>query len=117
MEHSAAWVRAAVQRARDYAREQGVPLTAERLAAELGIHVTEFRRLVREEVSKDRKKEAVREILRGAYEEANASVVEHAMKRGTSANMHMLYLRQYAGYRDEEEKTAQPVIFSGEEEL
>ncbi len=117
MEHSAAWVKAAIHRAKDYAQEQGVPLTAERLAAELGLHVTDFCRLIQDQPSGNRKKDLVQEILRRAFEEANASVVEHAMKRGTSANMHMLYLKQYAGYQETQDKPGAPVIFSGEDDL
>ena len=47
----------------------------------------------------------------------SASVVEYAMKRGSSANMHMLYLKQYAGYRDGEAPAGEPVLFVGEEEV
>mgnify|MGYP001151231650 CR=1 FL=1 len=57
-----------------------------------------------------------RVLLRDAYEQANASVVEYAIKRGSSANMHMLYLKQYAGYRDGEAPAGEPVLFVGEEE-
>ena len=100
-----------METAEAYAREQDVPLTVERLAAELHMDAPEFCRLV-----KEKGRENWRVILRDAYEQANASVVEYAMKRGSSANMHMLYLKQYAGYR-EEEAPREPVLFCGEEQL
>lgn len=105
-------VERAVETAAAYAKEQDVPLTVERLAAELHMDAVEFCRL-----AKGEGREAWRLVLRDAYEQANASVVEYAMKRGSSANMHMLYLKQYAGYRDGEETAGEPVVFAGEGEL
>ena len=57
--------------------------------------------------------------------EATASVMEHAMRRGTSPNMHILYLKNHAGYdvekgktgRDETGPAGEPVVFVGEEEI
>ncbi len=99
-------------RLRPTRKEQDVPLTVERLAAELHMDAAEFCRLARE-----KGREGWRVLLRDAYEQANASVVEYAMKRGSSANMHMLYLKQYAGYRDGEAPAGEPVLFVGEEEV
>ena len=105
-------VEKAVGAAAAYAKEQDVPLTVERLAAELHMDAAEFCRLARE-----KGREGWRVLLRDAYEQANASVVEYAMKRGSSANMHMLYLKQYAGYRDGEAPAGEPVLFVGEEDV
>lgn len=117
---SATEVRDAIERARAYAAEKGVPLTAERIAAELGVAVTVLRRYLREDYVPPKRCEAVVQALRDAAGEATASVLEYAMTRGSSPNMHMLYLKQYAGYSDkppEEGNVSDPVIFSGEGEL
>ena len=64
--------------------------------------------------------------IRKAGGEATASVMEHALRRGSSANMHMLYLKNHAGYdsekggkaaKDEGCETTPPVIFLGEEDI
>lgn len=112
---SAAWVSAAIARAREYAVQQGVPLTAERLAAELGMAAPELCRLVAE--GDAHIPDRLLSLLRAAYEEANASVVEHAMKRGTGANMHLMYLKQHAGYSDKAVSDGGTVIFTGEDRL
>ena len=117
---SATEVRDAIERARAYAAEKGVPLTAERIAAELGVPVTVLRRYLREDYTPPKRSEAVIQALRDAAGEATASVLEYAMTRGSSPNMHMLYLKQYAGYSDkspEEGGAGAPVVFSGEGEL
>ena len=51
--------------------------------------------------------------------------LEHAMRRGTSPNMHILYLKNHAGYDVDKSKTGReepslpegPVVFVGEEEI
>ena len=64
--------------------------------------------------------------IRKAAGEATASVMEHALRRGSGANMHMLYLKSHAGYdsdkggkaaRDEGGERVPPVIFLGEEDI
>jgi hypothetical protein len=62
--------------------------------------------------------------IRRAGGEATASVMEHAMQRGSSPNMHMLYLKNNAGYdldktgkASKEEEAMPPVIFVGEEAI
>lgn len=115
-------IEAAIQRAKEYAQAQDVPLTAERLAAELDMDLAELHRVAHEEVActsaSARRKVA---LIRRACGEATASVVEHAMRRGSSANMHMLYLKNNAGYdRPAEEKQGgdtPPVVFIGEENI
>lgn len=116
----------AIRRAKDYAQEQDVPLTAERLAAELDMDLPLFHSIVAGEhpCSGRTTKEKVAMIQR-ACAEATASVVEHAMRRGSGTNMHMLYLKNNAGYdKPKTEKTSKdaddalpPVIFIGEESL
>ena len=116
-------VKAAIEQAKAYAAEHHVPLTAERLAAELDMDLAVFRRIVegsyREENSETDNRLKI-SAIQSAFCEATASVMEHAMQRGSSPNMHMLYLKTNAGYGDKEgepqEMTA-PVIFYGEDAL
>ena len=117
----------AIERAKAYAAEQGVPLTAERLAAELDMDLSLFHRIVRGGgVSSGRLMRAKVAAIQRACGEATASVMEHAMQRGTSPNMHMVYLKNNAGYdlekstkagKGSEEASAPPVIFVGEEAI
>ncbi len=119
-------IAAAIQRAKAFAQEQDVPLTAERLAAELDMDLVLFHRIVDgQEQAKSisaRKKIA---MIQRACGEATASVVEHAMRRGSGTNMHMLYLKNNAGYDSQRvEKSGKendgvipPVVFIGEENI
>ena len=119
-------IEAAITRAKDYAETQGVPLTVERLAAEMDMDLTLFHRILG---MTDRAKSpgmvAKIAAIQRAGGEATASVMEHALRRGSSANMHMLYLKNHAGYDSEKGgKTAKdeggtnpPVIFLGEEDI
>ncbi len=116
----------AIQRAKDYAAAQDVPLTAERLAAELDMDLLEFHRIATDVTQG--KTPAVQKkmaMIQRACAEATASVVEHAMRRGSGTNMHLLYLKNNAGYdagrgdkgtRDAGDGTP-PVVFIGEESL
>ncbi len=115
---------AAIDRAKTYAAEQEVPLTVERLAAELDMELTLFHRIVRGEiVGKSPGMIAKITAIQRAAGEATASVMEHAMRRGSSPNMHMMYLKNHAGYegeksgKAEKEQTLPPVIFVGEEDI
>ncbi len=117
-------IREAIERARRYAEEHKVPLTAERLAAELDMDLTMFRSIIdgRYSEPKTGTDNSVKlSAIQSAFCEATASVMEHAMQRGSSPNMHMLYLKENAGYG---EKTVQqpteaiaPVVFLGEEQI
>ncbi len=109
-------VQAAIVRAQEYAAAHKVPLTVERLAAELDIGVAALRRYLEEGYRPHGKGRAVVEAVRAAAGQATASVMEYALTRGSSANMHMMYLRQYAGYGTET-VAAEPVIFEGEQEI
>lgn len=117
---------AAIERAKAYAREQDVPLTAERLAAEMEMNLDMFQAVARGEYpagGQSTREKA--EAIRRACGEATASVVEHAMRRGSGTNMHLLYLKNNAGYdREREDGKAKtdkgdrpPVIFVGEEDI
>ena len=117
-------INAAIQRAKDYAEAQGVPLTVERLAAELDMELTQFRRILQgQSPAKSHGMKQKIAAIRRAAGEATASVMEHALKRGTSPNMHILYLKNHAGYDGEKDKTGTdgpsegPVVFMGEEEI
>lgn len=106
----------AIEKAKRHAEEQRVPLTVERLASELKIPLEEFRHCLRGGGERGRRKTLLH-ILRQAAEEANASVLESALSRGSSVNMHLQYLRQYAGYGDQKEEQAPTIVFRGEEDL
>ncbi len=120
-------IQAAIERAKEYAAAQEVPLTVERLAAEMEMDLDLLHRVLRGEIAaKSRGMKAKVAAIRKAGGEAPASVMEHALRRGNSANMHMLYLKNHAGYdsdkggktaRDEGGETVAPVIFLGEEDI
>ena len=116
-------IEAAICRAREYARQQEVPLTIERLAAEMDMELPMFHRILRGEVTGNSPgMTAMVAAIRRAAGEATASVMEHAMRRGSGSNMHMLYLKNNAGYDTEKggrmpEQERPPVIFLGEEAI
>lgn len=119
-------IRQAIDRAKAYAEAQGVPLTAERLAAELNMELSMFHRIARGAYPTGGRQTAAKvAAIRRACGEATASVMEHAMKRGSSPNMHMVYLKNNAGYEldkngkadKEEGERVPPVIFVGEEAI
>ena len=94
-------IRAAIRRATAYAEENHVPLTAERLAAELQMDGETFRRYVDPSYRpEDPAFEPALQAIRIANTQAVASVLEHALTKGSGVNMHMLYLKQYADYHD-----------------
>ena len=120
-------IQTAIERAKAYAAAQEVPLTVERLAAEMEMDLTLLHRILRGEVAaKSPGMRAKVAAIRKAGGEATASVMEHALRRGSSANMHMLYLKNHAGYdgdkggkaaRNEDGEQKPPVIFLGEEDI
>ena len=119
-------IEAAILRAKAYAEAQGVPLTVERLAAEMDMDLTQFHRILQGEVSSASRGMAAKiAAIQRAGGEATASVMEHALRRGTSPNMHILYLKNHAGYDVDKGKTGRevpgpsegPVVFLGEEEI
>ncbi len=119
-------IQAAIERAKAYAEAQGVPLTAERLAAEMDMDLEMFQEILQiQERGKSPGMKAKIAAIQKAGGEATASVMEHAMRRGTSPNMHILYLKNHAGYDMEKGKTGReesgpsegPVVFVGEEEI
>ena len=121
---SVAQVKKAIVSARTFAEEHKVPLTAERLAAALDMDIGMFRTVVEgrytEEGIEPTLLSAKISAIQSAFSEATASVMEHAMQRGTSPNMHMLYLKENAGYGEKEgaaPTVTAPVIFLGEEEI
>ena len=120
-------IEAAIERAKAYAAAQEVPLTVERLAAEMEMDLELLHCILRGEVvTKSPGMKAKVAAIRKAGGEATASVMEHALRRGSGANMHMLYLKNHAGYdsekggkaaRDEGGGRVPPVIFLGEEDI
>jgi hypothetical protein len=116
----------AIQRAKDYAEAQDVPLTAERLAAELDMDLTLFHSIAEGVLPcKGKAIAAKAAMIQRACGEATASVVEHAMRRGSGTNMHMAYLKNNAGYdKPKADKNSResdgglpPVVFIGEENI
>lgn len=119
-------IEAAISRAKAYAADQGIPLTAERLAAEMDMELSQFHRVLDGQVvAKSRGMQLKIAAIRRAGGEATASVMEHAMRRGTSPNMHILYLKNHAGYDVDKSRNGAegsgpsegPVVFMGEEEI
>lgn len=111
-------VEEAIDRAAAYAAGNKVPLTVERLAAELEMPVTALREYLQTEYEPPARARAVVEAVRKAAAQATASVIEYAMTRGSSPNMHMMYLKQYAGYGEREAaEGVAPVVFEGEAEV
>lgn len=115
---SAAKVEEAIARAKAFAEQKKVPLTAERLAVELGVTVGQLKAFVQRPPEQMKGRRArVHALLQEAFAEAVASVTEHAMTRGTGVNMHMLYLKQYGGYDSVDNGAGEAVIFLGEQEI
>ena len=119
-------IQAAITRARNYAEAQGVPLTVERLAAEMDMDLGLFHRILQGDISSSSGGMTAKiAAIQRAGGEATASVMEHALRRGTSPNMHILYLKNHAGYDVDKGKTGRdasgpsegPVVFVGEEEI
>ena len=120
-------IQAAITRAQNYAEAQGVPLTVERLAAEMDMDLALFHRVLEGQITgKSVGMKAKISAIQKAGGEATASVMEHAMRRGTSPNMHILYLKNHAGYdgdkaaktgREQQNGPEGPVVFLGEEEI
>ena len=119
-------IEAAIARAKAYAEAQGVPLTVERLAAEMDMDLGLFHRILQGEITASSAGMTAKvNAIRRAGGEATASVMEHALRRGTSPNMHILYLKNHAGYDVDKGKTGRdasgpsegPVVFVGEEEI
>ena len=112
-----AGVRAAVRRAREYAAERGLPLTVERLAAELQMRPEELRAAAEGGPAGGVKDERALRVLRRAYGEAMASVVEHALSKGGGASMHQAYLKNYGALGSEGGESKAPVCFTGGDRL
>ena len=116
-------IEAAIHRAKAYAEAQEVPLTVERLAAEMDMELAVFRQIADGEIIGTSPGMIAKvTAIRRAAGEATASVMEHALRRGTSPNMHMLYLKNHAGYDTDKasrasEPTRPPVLFVGEEDI
>ena len=120
-------IEAAIERAKAYAVAQEVPLTVERLAAEMEMDLDMLHGILQGKVqAKCVGMKAKVAAIRKAGGEATASVMEHALRRGSGANMHMLYLKNHAGYdgdkggkaaRNEDGEQKPPVIFLGEEDI
>lgn len=109
-------IRAAIEQAKSIAAEKNAPLTVERLAAALDMDTSQLQAAAEGGwQGKSRREREVARLLQAAWREAMASVVEHALLRGSGASVHMQYLKSRL-----EPSTAsetRPVYFVGEEEL
>lgn len=120
-------IEAAIGRAKDYAAAQEVPLTVERLAAEMDMDLSLFHRILQGQITPTGRSLAAKiAAIQRAGGEATASVMEHALRRGTSPNMHIMYLKNNAGYdgektvrsaKEDPDAYPAPVIFLGEEDI
>ena len=63
------------------------------------------------------KDERALRVLRRAYGEAMASVVEHALSKGGGASMHQAYLKNYGALGGEGGEGKAPVCFVGGDRL
>ena len=63
------------------------------------------------------KDERALRVLRRAYGEAMASVVEHALSKGGGASMHQAYLKNYGALGSEGGESKAPVCFTGGDRL
>ena len=63
------------------------------------------------------KDERALRVLRRAYGEAMASVVEHALSKGGGASMHQAYLKNYGALGGEGGEGKVPVCFTGGDRL
>lgn len=112
-------VQAAIRRAEQFAQENQVPLTAERLAAELNISVLEFRRLADGAAPEDADGRRVQAYLQAADRKATAQVMEYALRKGGSASICSLYLKRHAGCLEDEDGRGEEglPVFMGEQEI
>lgn len=111
-------VRAAIRRATQYAQENQVPLTAERLAAELQMDGDTYRRYVDPAYQpEDNAWNSALQAIRIANTQAVASVLEHALTKGSGVNMHLMYLKQYAGYEETADGGKGTIVFLGEDHI
>lgn len=112
-------VRAAIRRAAQYAQENHVPLTAERLAAELQMDGDTYRTYIDPAYQpEDQAWLPSLQAIRIANTQAVASVLEHALTKGSGVNMHLMYLKQYAGYEETSVGGGKgAVVFWGEDHI
>lgn len=111
-------VRAAIRRAAQYAQENQVPLTAERLAAELQMDGDTYRQYINPAYQpEDSAWTPALQAIRIANTQAVASVLEHALTKGSGVNMHLMYLKQYAGYEERATGANGNIVFLGEDQI
>lgn len=108
-------VEEAIRRAETYAREAGVPLTLERVAACLGVNREVIRRLAEQENPADNCERRVCEALRGVYLRCNADLIESLMTKNNSGTA--MLARSNFGYGEETAVQGEPVVFVGERDL
>ena len=89
----------------------------ERLAAELQMRPEELRAAAEGGPAGGVKDERALRVLRRAYGEAMASVVEHALSKGGGASMHQAYLKNYGALGGEGGEGKAPVCFVGGDRL
>ena len=117
-------VKQAVEEARQFAREQKVPLTMERLAACLGVDPEDIRRAVERFKGcggrAARKQKAAGKLLEEVSAECRAILMEQGLARSSSPVMPIFGLRANFGYTDKpapEDASAPAVRFEGEDAI
>lgn len=111
-------VEEAIRRAETYAREAGVPLTLERVAACLGIGRERLRQLATAPAGPARSEREVAALLRQVYLDCNAALIEELVACRSSHGGALLLAKNDFGYTDKgDAAAAEPVCFVGEERL
>lgn len=107
----------AIDEARRYAAENGVPMTIERIAACLGVDREKLLACIRGD--DEEAPPGIVRTLRAAWDECAASLVEQGMTRGGNATMAMFALKCDHGYNDRPDREPSHVVvhFEGEDRL
>ncbi|MBQ2781542.1 MAG: hypothetical protein IJF42_08335 [Clostridia bacterium] len=115
---TAAQAEAAVTAARQYAVEKGVPLTLERVAAQLGVSRADVRRWATAPPT-GRRHQKTAALLKQVYLDCNADLIDELMACKSSHGGALLLAKNDFGYTDKGEVTVGfvPVQFIGEDRM
>ena len=113
-----AQVETAVAQARRFAAEKGVPLTLERVAAQLGVSREEVRHLATSP-PQGRRYQKITALLKQVYLDCNADLIDELMACKSSHGGALLRAKNDFGYTDKGEVTVGfvPVQFVGEDRM
>lgn len=95
-------VEAAIEQARQYAADHGVPLTIERVCVCIGIDRSALLDYVNDRhVTGDKKlQQDIAEALKGVYQECNATLMEHGLTNAKGQVMSIFACKANYGYDD-----------------